>query len=72
MVSPLLILNNSALPEKVKRQAITQEIIRVKKNTSQKVDEHEKVEQMSKISWKMWKSGYGKKGNNVGWAQRMP
>ena len=47
--------------KKVKRQTIAQEIIRVKKNTSQRVSEEEKKEQMSRVAWKMWRSGYEKR-----------
>ena len=61
MVAPRVIHQESALPEKVKRQTLTQEIIRIRKNTSERLRGAKKSEQMTRFNWKMWRSGYGAK-----------
>ena len=42
MVTPLMIMRDSALPYKIKWQTLTQEVIRVRKNTSECVEQVEK------------------------------
>ena len=61
MVSPRVIHQQSALAEKVKRTTLTQEIIRIRKNTSKRIREDRKGGQMSRMMWKLWRSGYSEK-----------
>ena len=49
MANPLLIIPRSALPEKVKRTALTQQAIRIMKNTSPEVTEKEKTQLLSEF-----------------------
>ena len=51
----------SALPERVKMTTLTQEIIRIRKNTSKALRETLKTEQMSRFAMKLMISGYDKK-----------
>ena len=61
MVAPRLISEDSALPSKVKLTTLTQEIIRIRKNTSRAIREKVRVPQMSHFAMKMMLSGYDKK-----------
>ena len=69
MVSPLVIMKESALPEKMKRQVLAQEVIRICKNTSECVNDDEKKEQMKKIAKKMKLSGYSEGEGGKSWWQ---
>merc|ERR1711891_115226 len=59
MVAPRVINKESALPERVKVTILTQEIIRILRNTSKSV--RKEKDQMSRFSMKMMLSGYTKK-----------
>ena len=61
MVSSKMIMKASALPEKVKRQSLSQEVIRRMKNTSEKIRERKRPELMTEMCYKLWHSGYSKK-----------
>ena len=61
MVAPRVISKESALPDKVKLTTLTQEIIRIRKNTSETVREERKVGQMSRFAMKLMLSGYERK-----------
>ena len=61
MTNPVMIMQRSALPEKVQREALTQEIIRIRRNTIEELRDKLKSEQMSKFAWKLYKSGYCRK-----------
>ena len=60
MVAPRLISRESALPTKVKMTTLTQEVIRIRKNTSRVIREKVKVAQMSRFAMKLMNSGYNK------------
>ena len=61
MVAPRVIGNNSALPDKIKKQTLTQEIIRMMRNTSEKLREGERAILLSRFAWKLMLSGYDSK-----------
>ena len=61
MVAPRVIDQKSALSERIKRTTLTQEVIRIRKNTSSSIRDGKKGEQMTRLSWKMWRSGYNEK-----------
>ena len=61
MVAPRVIGRESVLPERVKLTTLTQEIIRVKKNTCKPLRKRMEREQMSRFAMKMWLSGYNKR-----------
>ena len=60
MVAPRLISKESALPTRVKMTTLTQEVIRIRKNTSGSIREKVKVAQMSRFAMKLMLSGYNK------------
>ena len=49
MANPLLIIPRSAMPDKVKRTALTQQAIRIMKNTSPELTEKEKTQLLSEF-----------------------
>ena len=61
MVSPMMIVKSSVLPEKIKRQSLSQEVIKRMRNSSECIREERKPEIMTRMSYKLWKSGYCKK-----------
>ena len=58
MSSPYVILSNSAMPDKVKRNCLVQECLRRLRNTSRSLDWTLKAEILSDFSNKMRVSGY--------------
>ena len=61
MVAPRVIGKDSALPSKVKITTLTQEIIRICKNTSRSIRDKVRGKQMTRFSMKLMLSGYNKK-----------
>ena len=59
MSNPLLIMARSAMPEKVKRTALTQQALRILRNTSLDLPDNKKAELMSDFSARMRARGYG-------------
>ena len=57
MVAPRVIRKDSALSERVKRQTLMQEIIRIRSNTNEKIQEERRIQQMSRFSWKLMLAG---------------
>ena len=58
MLNHLTIMQRSVIPEKVKRNSLTQEVIRRLRNTSRKIDWGTKAEILSKFSHSMMILGY--------------
>ena len=58
MVTPRVISEGSALPERVKRETLSQEIIRIRRNTHESLREGTRKAQMSRFAWKLYQSGY--------------
>ena len=59
MANPLLIMSRSAMPDEVKRTALTQQALRIMKNTPPELAEKEKTQLLSEFSNRMRASGYG-------------
>ena len=59
--NPLLMLQSSAMPEKVKRATLTEEGIRRLRNTKRELPWEEKAEILSEFSHKLMLSGYSQK-----------
>ena len=59
MANPLLIMARSAMPERVKRTALTQQALTIMKNTSPELPEDLKTQLLSEFSGRMRASGYG-------------
>ena len=57
MANALLIMARSAMPEKIKRTALTQQALRIMKNTSPELAEEEKTQLLSEFSNRMRASG---------------
>ena len=53
MVTPRVINSESALSNRIKRQTLANEIIRIRKNTCESEREGKKVEQMTRFAWKL-------------------
>ena len=60
MVSDKMIMKESALPTKMKMKSLTQEVIRMMRNTSVSIREEKRPVLMSRMSYKLKKSGYNK------------
>ena len=58
MANPLLTMARSAMPERVKRTALTQQALKIMKNTSQELPEDLKTQLLSEFSGRMRASGY--------------
>ena len=58
MANPLLITARSAMPSRVKRTALTQQALRILKNTSLDVPEKQRIDLLSDFSSRMRASGY--------------
>ena len=58
MVTPRVIDRDSALPERVKRETLAQEIIRTSKNTHECLRQERRGAQMTRFAWKLYLSGY--------------
>ena len=61
MVTPRVLNSESALSDRIKRQTLANEIIRIRKNTCENEREKLKSEQMIKFAWKLYLSGYNNK-----------
>ena len=59
MANPLFIMARSAMPERVKRTALTQQALTIMENTSQELPEDLKTHLLSEFSRRMRASGYG-------------
>ena len=58
MVTPRVINKDSALSERIKRQTLANEIIRIRRNTCEKERERQKERQLTRFAWKLYLSGY--------------
>ena len=58
MVTPRVIHKESALSERIKRQTLANEIIRIRRNTCETERERLKAEQLTRFAWKLHLSGY--------------
>ena len=58
VTSNLVIMEKSALPMKTKMTVLSQEVIRVMRNTAEKVDTEEKAEMLTGVMTKLARSGY--------------
>ena len=61
MANPLMMMKNSAMPEKVKRTTLTQEGIRIMRNTSLELPWEVNADHLSNLSMRMKASGYDEK-----------
>ena len=59
--NPLLMLNQSAMPSKVKRASLTQEALRRLRNTKREIPWERKAEILSEFSHKLMVSGYNER-----------